>query len=195
MKTDNFELMSQARTSLSGKWTIAVVTFLLYGLISGIGGGASQFYPSAIIITLIIGGPLQLGIYKFSLSISRNQDARLEQIFDGFYNFGNALAAFLLILVFTILWSLLLIIPGIIAAISYSMTFFIMADNPDIDPMEAIDKSKAMMRGYKWKYFELCLIFFVLILLSLLTLGIALLWLIPFMQITYAKFYEDIKEG
>lgn len=195
MKADNFELMSLARASLGGKWTIAVVTFLLYGLISGIGSGASQFYPSAILITLILGGPLQLGIYMFSLSISRNQEARLEQIFDGFYNFGNALAAYLLILVFTILWSLLLIVPGIIAAISYSMTFFIMADNPNIDPMEAIDKSKDMMQGYKWKYFELCLIFFVLILLSLLTLGIALLWLIPFMQITFAKFYEDIKEG
>lgn len=195
MKTENVVLMRMARESLSGKWTIAVVTFLLYGLLLGSVQGIGNYYPSATLILLIIGGPLSLGISIFSLAIARNQDARLEQLFDGFKNFGNALAAYLLVLVFTLLWMLLLIIPGIIAALSYSMTFFIMADDSSIDPMDAIDKSKAMMNGYKWKYFGMNLIFFGLILLSLLTLGIALLWVIPYISVSSAKFYEDIKEG
>ena len=195
MKTENIVLMRMARESLKGKWTLAVVTFLLYGLMIGIGQGMAEFYPLAGLIIFIIGGPLALGISIFSLAVSRNEDARLEQIFDGFKNFGNSLIAYLLMLVFTVLWMLLLIIPGIIAALSYSMTFFIMADDPSIKPMDAINKSKAMMNGYKWKYFGMNLMFFGLVLLSLLTLGIALLWVIPYISISSAKFYEDIKEG
>jgi len=195
MKTENVVLMRMARESLSGKWTIAVVTFLLYGLLIGSVQGIAEYYPSAALITLIIGGPFWLGISIFSLAIARKQEARLEQIFDGFKNFGNALAAYLLMLVFIFLWTLLLIIPGIIAALSYSMTFFIMADDPTIEPMAAIDKSKAMMNGYKWKYFGMNLMFFGLVLLSLFTLGIALLWVIPYIGVSSAKFYEDIKEG
>lgn len=195
MKTENVVLMRMARESLNGKWTIAVVTFLLYGLLVGIGQGMADRYPFSVLITLIIGGPFTLGISIFSLAIARNKEARLEQLFDGFKNFGNSLAAYLLIMVFTILWTLLLIIPGIIAALSYSMTYFIMVDDPSIEPMDAIDKSKAMMNGYKWKYFGMNLMFFGLVVLSLFTLGIALLWVIPYIGVSAAKFYEDIKEG
>jgi uncharacterized membrane protein len=98
-----------------------------------------------------------------------------------------------LMLVFTLLWMLLLIIPGIIAAISYSLTFYIIADDDTIKPMEAIDKSKQMMDGYKWKYFFLALRFLGWALLCILTLGIGFLWLIPYVQVTFAKFYDDVK--
>jgi uncharacterized membrane protein len=143
--------------------------------------------------TLIITGPLVLGIALFSLSIARNENARFEQLFDGFKNFGLALGAYLLMILFIFLWMLLLIIPGIVAAIRYAMTFYIIADNPGIGPLEAIDKSKEMMYGYKMKFFLMCLIFFGLALLCILTLGIGFLWLIPFINVTIAKFYEDIK--
>jgi len=98
-------------------------------------------------------------------------------------------------IIFTVLWTLLLIIPGIIAAISYSMTFFIMADDDSIDAMAAIDKSKAMMNGYKMKYFRMNLRFLGWSLLCFLTLGIGFLWLIPYMYVSYVKFYDDIKNN
>jgi uncharacterized membrane protein len=72
------------------------------------------------------------------------------------------------------------------------MTFYILADDSSIGANEALDKSKEMMRGYKWKFFCLGLRFFGLGLLCLLTLGIGFLWLFPFMQVTMAKFYDDI---
>jgi uncharacterized membrane protein len=75
------------------------------------------------------------------------------------------------------------------------MTFYIMADNPTIEPMEALRKSKAMMDGYKMKLFTLQLRFILLTLLSIFTLGIGLLWLIPYMHITAARFYDDIKSS
>ena len=119
---------------------------------------------------------------------------KVENIFEGFQNFKSAVGAYLLMLLFIFLWMLLLIIPGIIAAFSYSMTFYILADDPSISPMDAIDKSKAMMKGKKWKYFLLNLRFLGWALLCLLTFGIGFLWLIPYIQVSIAKFYDDIKE-
>jgi uncharacterized membrane protein len=118
---------------------------------------------------------------------------RIEQLFSGFNRFGTALAAYLLVTIFTFFWMLLLIVPGIIAAISYSQTFYIIADSQNIDPMDAIDKSKKMMQGYKWKYFCLYLRFIGWALLCILTLGIGYVWLLPYVQTSTAKFYDDLK--
>jgi uncharacterized membrane protein len=73
------------------------------------------------------------------------------------------------------------------------MTFYIIADNESIKAEDALRKSKSMMEGYKLKLFNLCFRFFLLALLCILTLGIGFLWLIPFINITMAKFYDDIK--
>ncbi|MEN8187914.1 MAG: DUF975 family protein [Bacteroidota bacterium] len=193
MKTSNIELMQSARNSLNGKWGIAIGTFLVYELVIGGIGQSSEHYPLSSIILLFIAGPLAVGISVFSLNLARNKEARFEQIFEGFYNFKTSIIAYLLVVLFTFLWMLLLIIPGIIAAISYSMTFYIIAEDDSIEPMEAIDKSKSMMYGYKSKYFFLGLRLFGLALLCILTLGIGFLWLIPYAHVTTAKFYEDIK--
>ena len=194
MTTKNVELMKMARESLKDKWGIAIATFLIYALIIGIVQGSAETYPFINLILLLISGPLSLGITKFTINISRNQEARIEQLFEGFSNFGTSTGAYLLTVLFTLLWTLLLIIPGIIAALSYSMTFYIIADDDSIGAMDAIDKSKKMMYGHKWKYFRLLLRIFGLSLLCILTLGIGFLWLLPYAQVSTAKFYEDIKE-
>lgn len=191
MNTENAVLKQMAKESLKGKWGLAVGTYMVYFVILL---GVQMIPKGSPFVALIIGGPFVLGISVFSLAISRNKDARLEQIFEGFNNFGKALGAYLLMLLFILLWMLLLIIPGIIAGISYSMTFFILADEPAIGAMEALDKSKKMMDGYKLKYFYLGLSFIGWALLCLLTLGIGFLWLIPYAQVSMAKFYDDIKE-
>lgn len=195
MKTENVVLMRMALESLKGKWGLAIGTFVIYMLISASISVTAQFFPLASLLSLLITGPFVLGLTLFSINLSRDQDARLEQIFLGFNNFGNALAAYLLMVIFVLLWMLLFIVPGIIASISYSMTFFIMADDDSIGPMEALKKSKTMMYGYKWKYFCLGLRFFGWALLCILTLGIGLLWLMPYMQVSMAKFYDDIKDN
>lgn len=194
MNTTNLVLMKMARESLKDKWGIAIATFLIYALIIGIVQGSAETYPFINLILLLISGPLSLGITKFTINISRNQEARIEQLFEGFSNFGTSTGAYLLTVLFTLLWTLLLIIPGIIAALSYSMTFYIIADDDSIGAMDAIDKSKKMMYGHKWKYFRLLLRIVGLSLLCILTLGIGFLWLLPYAQVSTAKFYEDIKE-
>ena len=193
MKTENLVLMQMARKSLKDKWGLAIGTFVVYMLIIGAIQTTTEFFPLVGLLLLAISGPMALGIAIFSINISRNQDARLEQIFQGFNNFNTSLGAYLLMLLFTFLWTLLLIIPGIIAVLSYSMTFYILADDNSIGAMEAINKSKKMMNGYKWKYFCLGLRFIGWSLLCILTLGIGFLWLLPYMQVSMVKFYDDIK--
>ncbi|MGY5354825.1 DUF975 family protein [Wenyingzhuangia sp. IMCC45467] len=190
MATENAKLMQQARASLDLKWGMAIITFLIYGLIVG---SLSAIPVLGSIGSFILGGPLTFGLATFSLNIARNQKEDIKQLFDGFDNFANYLVAYLLKVLYVFLWSLLFIIPGIIAAISYAMVFYIMVDEPEIGPEAALRKSKEMMHGYKGKYFGLCLRFFGWSLLCILTLGIGFLWLIPYMHVTFAKFYDDIK--
>jgi len=190
MVKENKELMAEARESLSGNWGLAIATFLVYGIIISI----FQVIPTVgPVLVLFIAGPMLVGISMFSLSLSRGENARLEQIFEGFKNYGTVLGVYLLMVVLILLWMLLLIIPGIIAAIAYSQTFYILAEDDAISSMDALKKSKEMMDGYKWKYFCLGLRFIGWALLCILTLGIGFLWLSPYIQISYAKFYEDIK--
>lgn len=189
--TDNEKLMRSARQSLEGKWGLAIGTFFIFSVLTGCG---SLFTPPIPLVSLIVGGPLTLGAAIFSLSLARGREAKLEQLFDGFSRFSTALGAYLIMVAYIILWSLLLIVPGIIAALSYSMTFYIMADEPHLHAEEALEKSKKMMDGYKMKLFQLCLWFLLLSVLCILTLGIGFLWLIPYVHVTMAKFYDDIKD-
>lgn len=94
---------------------------------------------------------------------------------------------------FTSLWSLLFVVPGIIKACSYSQALYIIAEDPEIGALEAINRSKAMMDGHKMEYFVLGLSFIGWNLLACLTFGILYIWLIPYMQTTMANFYNSIK--
>jgi uncharacterized membrane protein len=90
---------------------------------------------------------------------------------------------------------LLLIIPGIMAGLSYSQTFYILSEDPSIGAMDAIRKSKEMMYGNRWKLFCLGLRFIGWLLLCILTLGIGFIWLAPYMAVSMAKFYDDLVHG
>ena len=195
MTKDNAVLMQMARESLRGKWNTVVPIFLIYIIITAALQGVSEVFPLAGLISLILSGPIALGISIFSLNIAGDNDLKAEQLFEGFKNFGTSVVAYLLMVIFILLWSILLIIPGIIAALSYSMTFFIIAEDSSIDAVEALKKSKEMMDGHKWKYFCLSLRFIGWALICILTLGIGFLWLLPYIQVTNVKFYEDIKEA
>src|SRR5580704_6656996 len=120
MNTENIILLREARESLKGKWGLAILTFFIYTLLTSTPGSARSYGTILTLsstLTLIIGGPLALGAAIFSLSISRGKEARLEQIIQGFNYFSTAFIAYLLIIVYVLLWTLLLIIPGIIAAL------------------------------------------------------------------------------
>ncbi len=192
-QTENAVLMEKARASLKEQWGLAVGTVLVYYLVSV---GVSVVPILGTVAGIIISGPMTLGLAMFFLSIIRKEPKpELEQIFRGFNNIEAALPAYLLQMIFIFLWSLLLFIPGIIAALSYSMTYFIIVDNPEIGALEAITKSKQMMDGNKGKLFCLGLRFIGWAILCLFTFGIGFLWLFPYIMTSYAHFYEDLLKG
>ena len=91
------------------------------------------------------------------------------------------------------LWSLLLVIPGIIKSFSYAMTPFIVEEYPELSATEAIHRSRMMMRGHKFDLFWLLLSFIGWAFLCLLTAGIGFIWLIPYVETSVAGFYEEVK--
>ena len=172
---------------LSGNWTTAVVAYLIFYLLLSV---ASYL----IVGTLLFAGVLSVGMCVILLQISRSGASGFENLFDGFRKgFGNNVVASILVQLFTFLWSLLFIIPGIIKSYSYSMTYYILADNPDMAPTEAIKASQEMMKGNKWRLFCLDFSYIGWYLLSCLTFGVLLLWIAPYNMMAHAEFYESIR--
>ena len=108
-------------------------------------------------------------------------------------NYWHKVWGMFLVMLFTFLWSLLFIIPGIVKCFSYSMTPFILEEHPELGANEAIDHSRAMMKGHKFDLFWLILSFIGWGFLCLFTFGIGYLWLTPYMETSVAAFYEDVK--
>ena len=188
------ELMSASKIDLKGKWAFATGTFLVFLIVSWGLQASVEKYPFTGIITVLIGGPIGVGLSNIALKIIRNEELHFEDSFVGFSNFVNSFLAYLLIVLFMVIGFSLLIIPGIIALIYLSMTYFIIAEDHSISAIEAVKKSYAMMQNHKMEYFSLLLRFFLLALLCLLTFGIGFIWLIPYMYVTNAKFYEIVKQ-
>jgi len=124
------------------------------------------------IYVLLIGGAFALGICLFYLASFRGHKVVSTDIFLGFEKFGKALGLFLYKYLFVVLWSLLFVIPGIIAMIRYSQAFYILADDPEKSIRQCMDESKMMMRGNKAKYFLMDLSFIGWAILSSIPAGI-----------------------
>ena len=145
------------------------------------------------LLIVFYSGPLLLGVTIFFINLPKGR-ARVGNLFDGFDYFGKSLAAYLLMVLFLSCWSLLLVIPGIIKMLSYSMTFFIIADDFTVGASEAITRSRDIMAGNKMRLILLYLRFIGWGLLSVCTLGIGFLWLWPYIMASTTAFYEDIKD-
>ena len=144
------------------------------------------------IVCFVIGGTVQLGYAKFNLALIDHKDAQVSDLFSQFHRFGDGFLLSLLTAIFVTLWTLLLIIPGIIAGYSYAMAPYILYEHPGLRPMDAIKASKDLMQGNKWRLFCLELSFIGWGLLCALTLGIGSLWLRPYEEAARASFYRQI---
>lgn len=171
------------------------------------GDDLTQYYPEALrhalqvflpvsgvipLVQFVIGGSVSIGHNRFCLKLVDGEQAQFEDLFSGFDIFGNAFVLNLLITLKVIAWSLLFVIPGIVAAYRYSMATYIMAENPGMQATEAIERSKALMDGRKGDLFCLDLSFIGWALLATLTAGIGYLWLTPYMTVSRAAFYRSL---
>lgn len=193
----------RAISSLEHKWGESAILILLYLLIGGtVSYGPGLLMPSAtsnitssvtinIISLLLI--PMSWGVTITFLEVSRGMKVNYGNLTKGYHDFTRIFLTILLKGIYTLLWSLLLIIPGIVKSYSYAMTEFVLVDRPDLAYNEAIEESMRLMQGNKWRLFVLDLSFFGWALLCILTLGIGYLFLAPYMEVAHAHFYADLK--
>lgn len=184
----------RAVESLEGNWLKGVLASLVCWVIMGVIPMCSH-YVTAHIVWYLLALPLVWGNVVFFLGIARKEEVAYEQLFEGFSkDYVRIVLTLLLVYIYTFLWSLLLIVPGIIKTYSYSMTCFILKDEPGMKSDDAIKKSMDMMHGHKMRLFLLDLSMIGWVILSVLTLGIGFLLLNPYNSTAHAHFYEDLKK-
>ena len=212
------ELRAIARENLQGNWGISVgvalVAALLGGMVTGSGNISFQFNENTVrnlppvfwgfllpfvsvvgllgLAMFIIGGVVELGYAKFLLKQHDKKELVFADLFSQFERFGTGFAQRFLRTLYTALWTLLFVVPGIIKSLSYAMTPFILEDHPELTASEAINRSKKLMDGHKMDLFILNLTFIGWGILSVLTFGIGFLFLNPYQNAAYAAFYRDI---
>lgn len=143
--------------------------------------------------SLFLEPPLLIGISLFSLYVYRGEKPGFETLFSGFNRYVQSLVSMLWMDLWIFLWSLLFIIPGIYKALAYSMTPYLVADHPNLDPRRALKISMIITKGRIAEILVMYLSFFGWILLSALTLGILqIVHVGPYMQISLAGQYEMI---
>ena len=182
----NRQIKTEAKAALSGNWGIAIGIWVVYLVL----GSAIAF---TFIGPIILSGVFAFGFMAAYLTLVRTKSTSFETLFSGFSNFGTTCVAGILQTIFLTLWTLLFIIPGIVKIYSYSMTYYVLHDNPNLSASEAITESRRMMNGYKGKLFCLDLSFIGWFLLSALTLGLLGFYVLPYYNAARARFYEDLK--
>lgn len=189
---DRISLKMKAKEQIQGNiwmlFLIELAIFVVVGAASTITaemGGVGGF---------IIAPAFAISQCLVFLNLAKQIKPQFSDTFEGFDYFGKSLVLYIIMQVFISLWSLLLIIPGIIKTLSYSMAMFILAENKEIRPMDALRESTRIMDGHKMDYFVLMLSFIPWILLSAVTFGIAAIYVIPYMNMTTTNFYLSIKD-
>ena len=145
-----------------------------------------------LIVTIVISGAGKLGYAIFNLKLVDNKDVSLSDLFSQFHRLGAGFCMNFLMALYTLLWTLLFIIPGLVKGYSYAMAPFIMAENPELSPKECIDRSRQIMNGHKAELFFLDLSFIGWSFLSILTLGVGNVFLTPYTTAARAAFYREI---
>lgn len=213
------ELRAIARRNLEGTWGISVgvalVAAILGGSMAGVGSNVNFSINEEVIrnlppvlwtvllsltsiagllslAALILGGVVELGYARFLLKQYDRKELRFSDLFSQFDRFGTGFAQKFFRILFTTLWTLLFIIPGIVKGLSYAMTPFILEEHPEMSASQAIKASMALMDGHKMDLFILGLTFIGWEILACLTMGIGFLFLNPYINAAYAAFYRSI---
>ena len=158
-------------------------------------GGAVYLILIAIVFAVayfILGSIIGVGYARFNLRMVDQENPAFDVLFAYFPYWKTMAVARFLQSLYILLWSLLLIIPGIIATYSYAMTEFILAEQPELTASEAIARSKELMTGNRWRLFCLHFSFIGWHILCIFTFGIGNLWLNPYIQTATAAFYREI---
>lgn len=197
------DMKNEGSASMKNHWLQAIAIIVIPAVISLVLQGGSGFifesnsvgaigvivYIVSIALTLIF----SFGTVHYYLKITRGEEGQVSNLFYGFTNITHKVILIQLLLgLFVALWSLLLIVPGIIAGYRYRYALYILRDNPDISILESLKKSSNLVKGYKRKLFLFDLSFIGWGLLCAITLGIAGFYVNPYYSASNAAFYNKL---
>ncbi len=188
---DRVELKNLAKQQIRGHIGVLFLITLIVAAVSALVGMIPVAGPLAT--ALVVTPAFSIAMVTIYLKLTQHMTPDIAELFAHFNKFWAAFKVLFLTGLFTFLWSLLLVIPGIVKAYSYSMAMYILAENPEMGALEAIDRSKAMMDGHKMELFVLNLSFIGWYLLCAVTFGIASVWVVPYVSAATANFYNSIK--
>lgn len=214
------EIRSNARKALKGHWGTVIVAALIANVFPSVGysssfssddmdftklselSGTELITTLAIFggilliglaISLVVSSVISIGYAQFNMDLVDGDDPKISTLFSKVRQLKTAVIANILVFVRVFFGMIFFIVPGVIALFKYSMTNYIIAENPGIGAREALEKSKKLMKGNKLRFFLLGLSFIGWEILVVLTLGIAGIWVSPYMQASYAEFYREIE--
>ena len=209
MNITSKELRQRARGILGNKifgrkWMMALLVYFVLSIIMSasisifektyyIGAFYYSFKLDLPLVSIILGGTVMFGMCKTFLWAARtNNEMNFALAFDGFKTFKKTFLLGLFEKLYILLWTLLLIVPGIIKSYSYSMCYYIMEDHPEYTWRECLDESERIMKGNRWRLFCLDLSFIGWFIVGLLCLGVGVLWVYPYHYTARAEFYNEL---
>lgn len=195
-----------ARVALSGNWApAAVATLVLFVIALAVTGSNPSMYPNmnvseawlflTCILAYFITMPLNYGYANAIRALYSKGDRNVtsNMIHMPLSHYFDVAWTMFYMAVKIILWAMLLLVPGIVKSFSYAMTPFVLEDEPELSAGEAIAKSARMMHGHKMQLFLLELSFLGWIFLIILTAGLAVFWVEPYIYASMSAFYDDVK--
>ena len=177
------EMKAAAKLQIKGSIGIFFLIMLVTGLIAAT-------YIGSLVVPAI-----SVSVCAICINLTNGQKPSFGDMFCRIGTFGKSLWLSILIAFFTILWSMLFYIPGIVKAYSYSMAYYVLAENPELTARQALNISKQITKGHKGELFVLDLSFIGWCLLGVITFGLAFIYVAPYMDATRANFYNSIKNG
>lgn len=199
------EFKNKAKESLNGKYKDAVILLLIIFAISlvasailGIISGVLNLNENIVnilsnITSTIITSFLAFGELNFYLKISRNEEVTYKELFSKTNMFLKYIILYIIIYVLTCIGFLLFIVPGFIVILMFSQVYYIVLENPEIKITDALKQSKEMMDGHKMEYLSLIFSFLGWFILGIFTLGLLYFWLMPYVAVTQANYYNWLK--
>ncbi len=160
----NAEFKRKAKERLRGNWGQAIVVGLIFSIANGITSYQNNYSDlnnrhsslgfTSMVLSLLV-APIMYGVIKYFMGFVREESVTIGDIFNSYKDFSKIVVATLLRNLFTFLWALLLIIPGIMKAYSYSMVYNVMNDNSELSGSDALKLSEKMMYGHRMELFIL----------------------------------------
>ena len=198
------ELKANAKEQLRGKWAVAIATVLVANILidSDVMYKVSEKFGliglsiSCSLISLFLGGVISVGLCKFLLDMTtKREEPRFETLFSQFNIYLKTLGLNILITLSVCIGTILFIVPGIIVGLMFSQSYYILSEDPSKSITQCIKESVDMMNGHTWDLFYLELTFIGWWLLTAITVGIAGLWVAPYVKVTETNFYLSIKNN